>query len=191
MTMGDAYGRSWTCEREPENAKCWPLRGLADGRRPEITSRFRSSTRSDHDGVDLMYRYTPRDPWVKPGDGGSVVRDGVRRWWIPPGTIAYACMDGEVTRASGITSGHRVWVRHESEGIHTQYYHLAGLFVAPGDVVRMGDPLGTVGDNPNAFDATHLHFQVYADLNPSRYRRAFLEDPADFLISAMVLRHDE
>lgn len=153
----------------------WPLRLLADGRRPAITSGFRTKDRPGHDGVDLFYPYLDTDPPVAAGDGGAVVKRGDRRWWIPPGTCAVAAGAGRVLQAGRLSTGLRLWIDH-GHGLRTGYFHLATLLVSDGDQVEAGQALGLVGDNPRAHDATHLHFEVsptnhYAPRDP----RPFLE----------------
>lgn len=143
-------------------AKAYPLRCLSDGRRPVITSRFKSRnpSRPRHNGVDLFYDYdAAKDPRVKVGDGGAAGSKGKARWWIPSGTLAVACADGVVVRASWIATGFRVAVEH-ADGFESIYVHLRDLRVKVGELVKQGDPVGLVGDNPADHDATHLHFEI-------------------------------
>lgn len=180
------------CSAEPPGGddkpptRCWPLRALADGRVPVITSGFREVGRRDHQGCDLLYVYKLKDPWVKPGDGGVVVRRGLRRWWIPGGTEAVCTEDGEIVRAGKIGTGWRVWVFHPASGVSTGYFHLRELFRDKGDV-PVGSPLGLVGDNPAAHDAVHLHFETMLG-------RRFVTplpriNPRDYLERAEVLSY--
>lgn len=164
--------------------RCWPLRMLADGRRPAITSRhaLRNPDRPTHRGVDLFYRYQQGDPPMRVGDGG---RTG--RWWIPDNTWAVAPADGLVELAVNSRTGHRVWVRHAG-GLLTGGFHMTTLAVKPGDAVRMGDPIGVVGDNPADHDARHLHWEVYEGAI-GRYPRGTV-DPERWLRGAKVLEAD-
>lgn len=177
------------CAAEPaigEGApkRCWPLRALADGRPPVVTSGFREVGRRDHQGCDLLYVYRIKDPWLKPGDGGAVIRRGIRRWWVPPGTQAIACEDGEIVRAGQIKTGWRLWIHHPDSGVTTGYFHLRSLNKATG-TIRMGEALGFVGDNPAMFDPIHLHFEtIWGRRMPDPLPRF---NPVEYLAGATVL----
>lgn len=150
--------------------KVWPLPILADGRKPVITSGYRTKSRPSHDGVDLFYPWLDSDPDMPLGDGGAIKRDGKRRWWYPPGAVAVAAAAGRVTIAGYLTTGWRCWVDH-GNGQRTGYFHGARLLVAVGHDVRAGDPVIEVGHNPQVHDARHLHFEVsstktYAPIDP-------------------------
>jgi len=181
------------CDTEPLSNEAvthrvWPLRMLPDGRKPQVTSSFRNALRRDHQGVDLMYPYTSSDPKVRSGDGGAVVRAGVRRWWVPEGTRCYAIEPGEVTRVGWIGSGWRIWVWHPYAGISSGYFHLREISSDVHQVgarVRTGQALGLVGDNPKTHDPVHLHLEVIQG-------RAFADplprlDPEEVLKSARLL----
>lgn len=166
--------------------RVWPLRALADGRRPRITSEYwtrnpsRSKGAARHLGVDLFFPYRAGDPPMKVGDGG---RTG-SGWWIPNGTVAIACCAGMIELAGPSKTGVRVWLRAPS-GHALGYFHLASALVHVGQSVRPGDPIGLVGDNPRDKDARHLHFELYVgDLNG--YSAGSL-DPEPFLLAAPVL----
>ncbi len=160
--------------------RCWPMRALADGRKPTVTSGFRNPERRNHSGCDVMFRYDPaKDPKVPIGDGGRT-----KSWWIPPGTMAIAQADGVVELASMTGTGWRVWIRH-SGGYATGSFHLSSIVVAVGDAVVMGDPLGTISDNPIDNDPDHLHAElVRGDLAHVAANRV---DPETFWRGAVVL----
>lgn len=162
--------------------RCYPLRMLADGRKPRVTSGFKTKNpdRPNHNGVDLFYRYQPDsgDPPMKDADGG---RAG--SWWIPDGTSAIAGAVGKVVLAGASKTGFRVWI-DIGGGWKIGYFHLTKLDVIVGDTVAMGTPVGIVGDNPVDNDARHLHFELYyGDL--STYPRGCW-DPEAFLDGARV-----
>ncbi len=160
-------------------ARCWPLRKLADGRLPTITSGFRNPERKNHSGADIMFRYQPGDPPMKVGDSGRE-----RNWWVPEDTHAVAVADGKVEIAGKTSTGWRVWIRHTG-GYASGCFHLTQLFVQPGDNVTMGEALGVVGDNPIDTDPDHLHFElVIGDLDN---RVANLRDPMLLLKGAEIL----
>jgi murein DD-endopeptidase MepM/ murein hydrolase activator NlpD len=158
--------------------KIWPLLSLDDGRVPVITSGFytENGSRPTHKGVDMFFKWLAKDPAVKTGNCGAIMRNGERRWWYPDGYVAVAAAAGTVSAASDTRTGHRCWVDH-ADGNRTGYFHCASLLVEVGDEVQAGDPLGVVGCNPNNYNAKHLHFEVspidrYAPKNP----RVWLED---------------
>jgi murein DD-endopeptidase MepM/ murein hydrolase activator NlpD len=57
--------------------------------------------------------------------------------------------------------------------------------VKPGDAVKMGDPIGIVGDNPIDHDARHLHWECYLG-EIGKYPKGTI-DPERFLRGAKVL----
>ncbi len=137
--------------------RCWPLRMLADGRRPIITSRHKihEPTRPTHYGADLFYAYLPDDAPMKIGDGGRT-----SKYWIPPETWSVAPADGIVERCGPSPTGFYCWVRHAG-GLATGGFHHDRLAVLPGQKVKMGDKLGRVNDNPKDNDPRHLHGELY------------------------------
>ena len=164
--------------QEPEIVKIWPLLSLPDGRVPVITSGFYSEngSRPEHDGVDMFFKWLDKDPSVKIGNCGAIMRNGQRRWWYPDDYVAVAAANGVVSRASNTGSGFRCWIDH-ADGDRTGYFHGASLLVKEGDKVEAGDPVIVVGCNPKNYNAKHLHFEVspvdrYAPKNP----RVWLKD---------------
>lgn len=161
--------------------RCYPLRALPDGRKPTITSRhaIHNASRSTHYGVDLFYKWQAGDAAMKVGDGGRTAK-----WFIPERTMAVAPADGLVELAGNSRTGHRVWIRHAG-GLLTGGFHMTELAVRPGDAVKAGDPIGTVGDNPVDNDARHLHWEVYSG-TLANYPKGTV-DPERFLKGASVL----
>jgi murein DD-endopeptidase MepM/ murein hydrolase activator NlpD len=160
--------------------RAWPLARFSDGRAPRVTSGFatRNPSRPTHVGVDVFYPYDAKvDPPMKVGDGGRE-----KAWWIPDGTAALACADGKITGATWTNTGFHVRISFEDGPCSAGYFHLSRLDVAVGDLVRLGHPLGIVGDNPIDKDARHLHFEIY----PARTGWNRL-DPEDFLVGARLL----
>ena len=88
-----------------------------------------------------------------------------------PRTPVYAPADGLVLRAGRIGQlGNAVYVSH-GYGLTTRFGHLASLDVEPGDRVRRGDVIGTVG-NTGRSTGYHLHYEVHVDgkpVNPVAY----------------------
>lgn len=145
--------------------RCWPLRALKDGRKPTITSRHKihEPSRPTHYGADLLYAYDAAiDPPTKVGDSGRTAKPGHPGlgWWIPPETYAIAPADGVVERCGPSPTGFYCWVRHAG-GLATGCFHFDKLVVVPGQLVKMGDRLGRVNDNPHDNDPDHLHGELY------------------------------
>lgn len=81
---------------------------------------------------------------------------------VPTGTPIMASADGEVT-FSGTRSGYGLVVEiSHGDGVGSVYGHMDTISVAVGDVVRQGDPIGTVGATGNA-STPHLHYEVLID----------------------------
>ncbi len=137
--------------------RCWPLRILADGRKPIITSRHKihEPTRPTHFGADLFYAYLPTDPAMKVGDHGRT-----KGYWIPPETWSIAPADGVIERCGQSPSGMYCWIRHAG-GLATGGFHYDQLAVITGQTVKMGDNIGRVNDNPKDDDPRHLHGELY------------------------------
>ncbi len=170
--------------------RAWPLRKLADGRGPTITSRhaIHNASRSNHYGADLFYRWKDSDPPLRIGDGGRT-----EKWWIPPGAMAIGAAAGVVVNCGPSRTGWRLWIRHDGGQIATGYFHLRGLTAAVkvGARLELGVELGEVGDSPAGHDATHLHFELYRgniadDVRGGVYPRGTM-DPERFLAGADIL----
>jgi murein DD-endopeptidase MepM/ murein hydrolase activator NlpD len=92
------------------------------------------------------------------------------------GTQVVAAADGEVyTTYEDDAMGCTVVIRHEG-GYTTKYASLSKeLLVQPGDLVTMGQPIGTVGSTAlvETVLGPHVHFSVTCQDTPM--------DPAEFL----------
>jgi murein DD-endopeptidase MepM/ murein hydrolase activator NlpD len=86
----------------------------------------------------------------------------------PEGT-PYKAVHGGVVKSAGYAGGYgyAVTVQHE-DGTETIYGHSRKLLVHKGQVVKVGDVLGEVGNTGYAF-GTHLHIEIHVkgDKNPS------------------------
>jgi murein DD-endopeptidase MepM/ murein hydrolase activator NlpD len=156
--------------------RAWPLRALADGRVPVVTSGHssRNPSRPTHHGVDIMYPYRPGDPPTKIGDGGRT-----RMFWIPPNTHAIAPFDGRIVLANNSATGQRAWLQHPS-GWAAGFFHLDKIYAQVGQVVTVGDSIGRVADSPRGDDPDHLHFEIYwgdvaDDVKGGRYPRGSVD----------------
>jgi len=76
------------------------------------------------------------------------------------GTPIYATADGTITTASNSFYGYGKYVRIDhGYGFQTAYGHMDELNVKPGDVVKRGDVIGTVG-NTGLSTGPHIHYEV-------------------------------
>ncbi|PPG39473.1 M23 family metallopeptidase [Pseudoclavibacter sp. RFBA6] len=108
---------------------------------------------ADHFGMDLN------------APAGSLVRAAAA------GTVTVTRRDG----ADDEGEGNSVWLRHDDR-LQTRYLHLDELLVEQGDVVELGQPIGTVGQTGNA-SGPHLCFMTLfygVAFNP----RTFMRDRA-------------
>lgn len=158
--------------------RCWPLKCLPDGRKPQITSghKARNGERSNHNGVDIMYPYRLSDPPMKVGDGGRA-----KNWWIPKDTFAIAPFAGEIVLADDSPTGKRAWLRHPS-GWNAGFFHMDEFACAVGWSVNMGATIGRVADSPRpgSDDPDHLHFELYwgdivSDVKHGKYARGSVD----------------
>jgi len=103
-----------------------------------------------------------------PGDGcppdRPVVHTGIDLA-APEGTVFYAAASGWVTLAGydrpTPDANTRIIIQHDGqqEGYSTEYLHWIASYVAVGDYVRAGEPIGEVG-NVGFSTGPHLHFSV-------------------------------
>lgn len=79
---------------------------------------------------------------------------------VPRGTPVLAAAEGTVKFASSMHStGKMVKIEHPG-GYETQYAHLENMKVRPGQRVKKGQEIGTVGMSGSSF-APHLHYAIY------------------------------
>lgn len=83
----------------------------------------------------------------------------------PAGTRVIASSDGRVVQA-GWASGYGLLVTIDhGRGLQTRYAHLSSLGVAPGQQVRRGDVLGSVGSTGRS-TGPHLHYELRVNGRP-------------------------
>jgi murein DD-endopeptidase MepM/ murein hydrolase activator NlpD len=86
----------------------------------------------------------------------------------PEGTIVRSVADGVVERVNDRMPstapfhgyGRVVIVRH-ADGLRSLYAHLHDVRVAVGQLLRQGEPVGTVGTSDVENSGAHLHFEVF------------------------------
>ncbi|MBP6892687.1 M23 family metallopeptidase [Candidatus Babeliales bacterium] len=83
------------------------------------------------------------------------------------GTPVKAAASGKVILAQNLSGyGNCVMLEHNSR-YKTRYAHLHRIMVRPGQMVDVGDVIGSVGDTglvrKSGRDASHLHFEVHQD----------------------------
>jgi len=87
------------------------------------------------------------------------------------GTPVVAPADGVVTSTGWRTGYGKVIEINHGYGITTRYAHLHRMEVAPGDIVRRGEPIGQVGSTGRS-TGPHLHYEVLENgkqVDPERF----------------------
>jgi hypothetical protein len=95
-------------------------------------------------------------------DGGKRDHEGIDIF-APVGTDVIAVAPGIISTVNTTTlGGNVVWQQDPVRNVTYYYAHLTEQKVKPGDRVRAGDVVGTVGNTGNARTTpSHLHFGVY------------------------------
>ena len=128
----------------------------------------------EHLGVDLMFRR--RDARDLLAVYPPKTASGTALFFMPDGVSAIAASTGTVSFADMTGMGYSVIIQHPI-GWATYYTHLSALAVKRGDVVRAGQPLGTIGASPNDNEhLKHLHFELWKG-----GKRTGAVDPAPYL----------
>lgn len=166
----------------------WPMpriRGLVP-RLPIISQRYKVAT---HLGVDVMYRWETGDPTTPPR--AALLRSGAPLFCVPDGTPVLAAADGEVLYAKPWKNGMRTRVR-TAAGLDFCDFHMEKLFVAKGQLVKQGEPLGICGGDPTDLPAktVHDHHEHRRKSRPGEFVDGFgciPYDPELDLATAIVL----
>lgn len=162
----------------------WPV-PIWRGRKPVISSGW-GTPRGDriHEGVDVMFRRLPSDPYPVRSPNGS------KLFVLPEGVFALAAADGKVWSAGWTKRGFSVVIDHGELGkVATYYTHLSTLLLQPtsrgasGQRVIAGQPLGIIGADPmDGNGLKHLHFAVWLG-GPNQ-----AVDPAPLMKSWVMVR---
>ncbi|MEZ4362174.1 MAG: peptidoglycan DD-metalloendopeptidase family protein [Kofleriaceae bacterium] len=141
----------------------WPV-PIWKGRRPVISSGWGTPRGTQtHEGVDVMFRRLPTDPYRVGSPNGS------KGFVLPEGVLAVAAADGKVWSAGWTPRGYSVVLDHgDTAKVATYYTHLQTLLLTPttrgrsGQRVRAGEPLGVIGADPlDGNHLKHLHFAIW------------------------------
>lgn len=99
------------------------------------------------------------------GPRGGVIHQGIDLAKVSLYSPVYSIEDGvvDVCDITGNTTAGK-WLRIKHEGFLTRYLHLNSVTVKPGQVVRAGQMIGTMGYTGSVIPAgpkgAHLHFEV-------------------------------
>jgi murein DD-endopeptidase MepM/ murein hydrolase activator NlpD len=100
--------------------------------------------------------------WGDPRDGDARKHEGVDVF-ASRGTPVVAASPGRIRRVGDNRLGGKVvWLSNNELGQSQYYAHLDSQLVSAGQLVKVGDTLGLVGNTGNAITtAPHLHFGIY------------------------------
>jgi Peptidase family M23 len=152
--------RASTLIGAPPTRCVWPV-GIWHGRKPVISSGWGTPRGNiSHEGVDVMFRRLPTDPYAVGSPNGS------KGFVLPEGVFGLAAADGLVWSAGRTPRGFSVVIDHGS--VATYYTHLETLLLTPtargrsGQRVTAGQPLGIIGYDPmDGRKLKHMHFALW------------------------------
>jgi murein DD-endopeptidase MepM/ murein hydrolase activator NlpD len=93
----------------------------------------------------------------------------------------YAIMDGSVNDV-GYNNFLGIYIRLDHEDFQSSYGHLSRVFVAPGETIEAGDPIGITGASGRV-TGEHLHFSI-------SYHGQYI-DPIKFLYQLLINQNHE
>ncbi len=79
---------------------------------------------------------------------------------VPENTQVRSVADGQVSRIFWLPSYGNLLIINNYNGLRTVYSHLSDIFVKEGDIVKAGEPIGTVGES---LGGSILHFEVWVN----------------------------
>lgn len=163
----------------------WPV-PTWNNRKPTISDGWgspRDGGAGRHEGVDIMFKRHPGDPFAPGTPNGS-------RGHVMPDLVAVAASDGVIWSATWTPRGFAVVIDH-GQKLATYYTHLSRLLVAAtsrarsGQRVYAGQPIGVIGFDPkDSQRIKHLHFALWRGgpreaVDPAPLMRAweYIADP--------------
>ena len=93
----------------------------------------------------------------------------------------YAILNGDVTKV-GFDPLLGIYIKLDHGDIESLYGHLSKVFIAPGEIIPAGDPIGITGATGRV-TGEHLHFCI-------SYRHQNL-DPMEFLYQILINKNHE
>ena len=114
-----------------------------------------------NDSVDPTYRYASTANGTRdPHHGIEIGKDfGTPVQAAADGVVIFAGPDKQASYSPWPNFYGNVIVIHHTEDLFTLYAHLSKIDIEVGDVVRVGDKIGEVGQT-GAATGSHLHFEV-------------------------------
>ncbi len=168
VLLKDSYLKAY--KEKSEDRLCFPLKGYfpssiggkeGSGYQPQGYDFFDGNDHGGHPGHDIFVRDKNQDGLddltgqpveVISASPGMVV--SVNFDWIPP---------------SPLRGGNYIWIYDPIRKRYYYYAHLNEIFINLGQIVSMGDRLGTIGrTGVRAYpkkSPTHLHFVVHESIN--------------------------
>ncbi len=121
--------------------------------------------------------------WGDQRDAGARSHEGIDMF-APKLTPVVAAANGRVTRVNENNLGGKVvWMRPDNKNYVLYYAHLDQQLVTDGQVVKIGDTLGLVGNTGNArLTPPHLHFGIYGSggaIDPFPFVNPDVKTPAN------------
>jgi lysostaphin len=127
---------------------------------PKVLAGYPLTTIPSPNAVLLAYG------WGVPPKGGAVAFHAGVDLSAPMGTSVLAVGDGVVAFAGNQEGYGKLIVINHAEGLQTRYAQLGGIKVNPGDSVKQGQAIATVGNSGSPSSSVpHLHFEVRSRSN--------------------------
>lgn len=120
----------------------------------QITAGFMDPSYTFFGGVLTGVDFVPNDTYYQTSE--SYKQTGQ--------IIAYATMNGTVRYYQDQYGSHTVDVTNNQNTIKTIFMHLNAVFVATGDTISAGKPIGTMGDTGFS-TGEHLHYEIRLNEN--------------------------
>ena len=141
-----------------------------DGYKPEGYRFLDGNKHRGHPAQDIFVRDRDQDGF------DDLTRKRVHVLALAEGTVLSTFSDWKKTDPSGETrGGNYVWIYHPALRALSYYAHLETIFVRPGDRIKGGEPIATLGRSGKkaclSRSPTHLHLMILSSgtmepLNP-------------------------